>query len=117
MPLLHREHNAEVAARDVVAVDVAGFGRRALIRREMGDDLVTVEIEVHPVRAGAPFSAAEEVEIKRAAGVEVVGGEGEVEGLDGHGLLCAGFAIAPCRSGDPSTGSERTVGRDRVMGG
>jgi hypothetical protein len=51
------------------------------------DDLVAVEIEVHPVRAGATFFAAEEIKIKRAAGVEVVRREGEVEGLDGHGAL------------------------------
>ena len=33
VPLLHAEHNAEVAARDVVTVDVAGFGRRSFVRR------------------------------------------------------------------------------------
>ena len=51
----------------------------------MGDDLMAVEIEVHPMRAGAAFFAAEEIKIERAAGVEVVRREGEVEGLDGHG--------------------------------
>ena len=61
----------------------------------MGDDLVTVEIEVHPMRARAAFFATEQVEIEAARGGEIVGREGEVEGLDGHDALfgCVGSLI------------------------
>ena len=75
-----------------VAVDLAGFGHGAFVGREMGDDLVAVKIKVHPVRAGAAFLAAEQIEIEAARGGQVVGGEGEVEGLDGHGLQSIGYA-------------------------
>ena len=105
VPLLHAEHDAEVAAGDVVAVNVARFGHRAFVGREVRDDLVAVEIEVHPMRAGAAFFAAEEIKIERAAGVEIVGREGEVEGLDGHGglwfALRAGYGLDSRR---PSAG-------------
>lgn len=62
----------------------------------MGDDLVTVEIKVDPVRAGAAFFTAEQVKIEGARCGEIVGGEGEMEGLDGHsGALvgCGGSLI------------------------
>jgi hypothetical protein len=91
----------------------------------MGDDLMAVEIEVHPMWAGATFFAAKEIEIERAAGVEVVAGEGEVEGLDGHGVfvvcaargLLAGF---PLRENDDIVGCNliapsRRSGEGRFM--
>ena len=86
MPLLHGEHDAEVATGDVVAINFAGFGHGAFVRRKMGDDLVTVKIKVHPVRAGATFLAAEQIKVEAAGGGQVVRGEGEVERLDGHGI-------------------------------
>ena len=76
VPLLHREHDAEVAAGDVVAVDLGGFGHRAFFRREVSDDLMTVEIKVHPVWAGAALFAAEEIQIELACCGEVVRWEG-----------------------------------------
>ena len=72
VPLLHGEHDAEMTAGNVVAVDLRRFGHRAFIRCEVGDDLVAVEIKVHPVRAGAAFLAAEQVEIEAARRIEVV---------------------------------------------
>ena len=58
----------------------------------MRDDLVAVKIKVHPVRAGAAFLAAEQVEVEAARGGEIVGGKGEVERLDRHGGTRCGFA-------------------------
>ena len=76
VPLLHGEHNAEVTARNIVAVDLGGFGHRAFFWRKVGDDLVTVKIKIHPVWAGAAFFAAEQIQIELACGGEVVSREG-----------------------------------------
>ena len=76
VPLLHRQHDTEVAAGDVVTVDLGSLRHRAFFRRKMRDDLMTVEIKVHPVWAGAAFFAAEQVKIELASGGEIVSGEG-----------------------------------------
>ena len=61
VPLLHGEHDAEVTAGDVVAVHLGCLRHRAFFRRKMRDDLVAVEIKVHPVWAGSAFVAAEQI--------------------------------------------------------
>ena len=50
LPLIHRQDDSKVADGDAVAIHRAGSTGAALGRGQMGDDLVTVEIEVHPVR-------------------------------------------------------------------
>ena len=64
-PLGHGEHHAEVAHGHVVAVDGAGLAVADFIRSEMGDDLVAVEVEIHPFRRTAAFRAAEDTAVER----------------------------------------------------
>ena len=85
LPVLERQHDAEVRHRHVVAVDRVGGPRGRGVGCEMGDDLVAVEIEVDPLVAAAPFGAADRPAPERARGGEVVDREGEVERAEGHG--------------------------------
>src|SRR5690606_3609345 len=72
MPRRPVEHDPEVADGDGVAVD--GVRRRGahLLGGEMGDDLVTVQVEIDPLVRGAALRAAEEAAIEGAGGGEVV---------------------------------------------
>src|SRR5690606_25954064 len=85
LPVREREHHAEVGDGDVVAVDRVAGGDRGGIGREVGDDLVAVEVEIDPFRAAAAFGAADDTAPEGARGGEVVDREGEVEGAQGHG--------------------------------
>ena len=48
--------------------------------REVGDDLVAVEVEIDPMLGAPAFRAAEQLAVKAARGREVVDREGEMEG-------------------------------------
>ena len=50
----------------------------------MPDDLVAVEVEVDPLLALSPDAAAQEAYVELARDLDVVDGEGEVEGADAH---------------------------------
>src|SRR6185437_6489026 len=60
VPRVHVEHHAEVAHRHVVAVDVVRRRCAQFFRRDMRDDLVAIEVEIHPGVAGASFRATEQ---------------------------------------------------------
>jgi hypothetical protein len=73
---------------DVVAVDwvdsggdVAGCG----VGFEVGDDLVAEEVEVDPSVGTAAFGTVQDGGVEVPGGREVVDGEGDVEGAEGHG--------------------------------
>jgi hypothetical protein len=51
----------------------------------MGDDLVTVEVEIDPMFGASALGAAEQIAIEAARGVEVVDRKGEMEGWRVHG--------------------------------
>src|SRR5690606_37924810 len=94
----------------------AGLGR------EVGDDLVAVEVEVDPLGRAAAFGAAQELAVEGARGLQVVHGEGEVKGRErrrvgagrGHdgavGGVHGGMSRALVGSGDRShAGSRQAV--------
>ena len=85
LPVGHWQDEAEMAHGHAVAVNGAGAGGGALAGREMGDDLMAVKIEIHPVVRTAPLGAAEQAAIEGAGGGKVVHREGEMEGGEGHG--------------------------------
>ena len=49
LPVVHRQDDAEVAHRHAVAVDRVGRYRACFVRRQVGDDLMSIEIEVDPL--------------------------------------------------------------------
>ncbi len=69
LPLLPGEHDTEVRHGHVVTVD--RIGMRVLLGRGLrmlvNDQLMAEEVEVHPLRAGAPFRQAEHVAVRRRA--------------------------------------------------
>ena len=67
--------------RHILSVDSARVAMPGFTGRKMGDDLVSVEIEVDPVRCAAAFWAAEQRSVERARGFEVIDREGEVKRL------------------------------------
>ena len=85
VPRRQVDDDAEVAHRDVLAVDEAR--RIGHLRRldAMRDDLVPVEVEVDPVRGAAPLGAAQELAVEAARDVEVGHREREVEARIGRG--------------------------------
>src|SRR4051812_32730664 len=78
-PLQHRQHHAEMPDRHGIAVHRARGHGTALIGREVRDDLVAVQVEVHPFVAAASLRTLEQVAIEAARLGEVAHGEGEVE--------------------------------------
>ena len=60
----------------------------------MGDDLVAVEVEIHPFGGGAPFGAAHHSAPECACYRQIVDGEGEVERGEGHCEVLRGRAKA-----------------------
>lgn len=85
-PALHIENEAKMAHWNGLGINVRRCSGRALVRREMCDDLVAEKVEVDPVLAAAAFRAAEQVPIKCAGYGEVVNGKGEVERRHKAGL-------------------------------
>ena len=67
---------------DRKGIDISAEGDGGEIRRgggcgrEVSDDLMTVEIKVHPVWAGPALFTAEQIKIERSCGGEVVSREG-----------------------------------------
>ena len=47
--------------------------------REMSDDLVTVEIEIDPMRVGTAFGATEKAAVKISRGGEIIDRESEMK--------------------------------------
>jgi hypothetical protein len=61
-----------MAHRDLIAIDFAGMAVPAFSRREVGDNLVPVEIEIDPVGRRTAFGTAEQFAVKRAGGWNIV---------------------------------------------
>ena len=59
-PLIHRQDDAEMRHRHVVAVDRIARPRRHRIGREMSDDLMAEQIEIDPMVGAAALRAAEQ---------------------------------------------------------
>ena len=86
VPGLPREDDPEVPDRDRVPIHLIRLPATELVGGQVRHDLVAVEIEVDPLVGRASFGAAEQLPVETACGLEVVDGEGEVEGRDlGHG--------------------------------
>jgi hypothetical protein len=79
LPCRPFEYQAEVANRDVFAVDDVAQGRAALLGSQVRRQLVPLEIEVNPARFAAAFAASKDLDIKIPRGSKVVYGECEVE--------------------------------------
>lgn len=79
-----------MAHRHVVPVNCAGFLVPAFVRCQVRNDLVAIEVEVHPFRRTAAFSTPEQFAIELARCGKVVDGEGEMERRHGGlwGRVC-----------------------------
>ncbi len=77
LPRVPAEDEAEVRHRHGVTIDRIPVQRRAW--REMGDELVAVEVEIDPRRRRPPLAAAEHAAVEGARAREVVDGKGKVE--------------------------------------
>ena len=79
LPLRHVQHSTKVAHRDIVTINSAGVFVATFIRREVSNDLVTVEIEVNPIGRTPAFRAAQQIAIKLACNSNVVDWKCEVK--------------------------------------
>ena len=70
--------------RHAVAVDMVAGPVTRLPRREVGDDLVAVEVKIDPLVARSSLRTAHRLPIESARGGEIVDGKGEVERGQGH---------------------------------
>ena len=84
VPRVDLEQQPEVAGRHLLTVDDIGGGRSTVRRGQVGDHLVTVEIEVDP-RVGRPtLRAPEHATVERPRGRPVEDRDREVETGSGH---------------------------------
>ncbi len=70
--------------RHILTIDLA-HGDLPLLLSEMRDDLVTVEIEVDPVRRGASFRASQKLTVKATRFRQVAYRECEMKSWNVHG--------------------------------
>src|SRR3990172_5675915 len=78
-PPIHTQDHAEVRHRHIVAVHRVVRGDAGAVGGEMRDDLVTVQIEVHPGIARSTLAAAEHAAVERPRRGEVVDRKREME--------------------------------------
>jgi hypothetical protein len=64
-PFRHRQHQPKMAHRHRVTIDAAGCAAARFLRREISDDLVSVEVEVDPVRVRTAFGTSEHAAVER----------------------------------------------------
>ncbi len=81
LPGLPLQHHPEMRHWHVVPVHRVVMHVRLATRVEMRDQLVTEEIEIHPVLAAAPFGTAEESAIETAGCAQGMDRYGEMEWL------------------------------------
>jgi hypothetical protein len=83
MPRLPAEDQAKMGNGNLVAIDGIGHFLRGIGTpapgREMGDDLVAMEIEIDPMRVGAAFGATEKAAVKISRGGEIIDRESEMK--------------------------------------
>src|SRR5471032_3228767 len=113
LPLIHRQHHAEVPDRDCIAIYLARLPMTDFVRREMRHDLMPVEIEVHPVGRTPAFRAAEQVAIKLTGGCDVMDRKSEMKRGNGSGGVAHG-GLGYGLNGTDSTTRTRSV-RTAVM--
>jgi hypothetical protein len=82
VPVVPFQHDAIVGNRDIVAVD--GIGVQAFFGFRPGfkvdDELMAVEIEVHPGVGASAFFATKDIAIELSCFREIVDGDGDVKG-------------------------------------
>src|SRR5690606_14789940 len=88
-PLIPFQDDAEMRHRHVVSVHRIGVGVFLGCRPGMlvDHELVAVEVEIHPLRAGPAFFQAEDLAVEAAGGRQVVHRDGQMEGGQAHGML------------------------------
>jgi len=91
LPFGHRQHHAKMAHRHIVAIHCAGVAVSGLVRAQMRNDLVTVEIEINPLGRGTAFGAAQQTAVKGARLGQVVHGKGEMKRGLRHGRVLKGW--------------------------
>ena len=80
LPVLHREHDAKVWNRDVMAIDGVVMWLVALgTGLQMSDDLMAEEVEVDPLLGAAALRTAKRPAVERARSIEIVNGKCDVE--------------------------------------
>ena len=72
-----------MAYRNAFPINLIRGGGAAKLWREMGDDLVAVEVEIDPFSTGAALGAAKQAAIEAAGGVEIMDGESKMKGRHG----------------------------------
>ena len=104
--LRNRQDNPEVGDRDIVPVDRI-VNRLGAARREMGDDLVAVQVPVDPRRGAAALFETEYLAVKLAGGGKIVDRHREVETRDGGVKECHISISRPPRAAGPGLRSNR----------
>jgi hypothetical protein len=79
-PLRHGQECAEMAHGDAVSIDGVGCAAARFSRREMRHDLMTVEVEVDPVRSAAAFGATQQTAVEGARLLKAVNRKRNMEG-------------------------------------
>ena len=69
VPILPRQHSAEMADRDIFPVHACCAHGVAVIRRKMRYNLMTKKVKIDPVLTASPLGAAEKRAIKSAGAV------------------------------------------------
>ncbi len=90
LPLVHREHDAEVGDWHVVPVDwiaMLGLCCRFPAMFDVRDDLVPKQIEVDPLRSTPALRAAKNCPIKVPGGVQIIDWESDMKRRKLHDCL------------------------------
>ena len=86
-----------MADRDLFAVDGTSLDGAALLGRQMSDDLVVMQVEIDPGRAGPALAATQQFAIETPRSSEIINRESQVETRTGHEVMPfrTGFAACP----------------------
>ena len=83
-PFIHRQHEPEMRHRHVVAIDRVGSVAADCIGSKVSDDLMTVEVEIHPVIGAPSLGTTEQIAIEPTRCAEVVDRERQMKGWQCH---------------------------------
>ncbi len=78
-PSIRGQNDAEMRHGDEVPVDEIGEGGAGGVGRPVSHDLVTIKVEIDPLRAASAFRAAQEFAVEFASGVQVVNRKRKME--------------------------------------
>jgi hypothetical protein len=76
--------------RHMLTIDRVGRAGAHRFGREMGDNLMAVEIEIDPAAGAATFAAAEKVTVEAPRGGKIVDRKGKVKRRKGHRQMLRG---------------------------